>query len=51
MGRSVPRIYAALDNRHAEYQLCMIKVEGKIYNHPILFLLILEIVMDIYILI
>jgi hypothetical protein len=30
------RIYAALDDRQAEYQSNMIEVEGKIINHPML---------------
>ena len=34
VGRSMPRIYAALDNRQADYQSHMIEVEGKFYNHP-----------------
>jgi hypothetical protein len=29
MGRNVPRIYAALDNKQAEYQSHMIGVEGQ----------------------
>jgi hypothetical protein len=33
MGRSVPRIYAALDNTHAEFQSHIIEVEGMINNH------------------
>jgi predicted aspartyl protease len=39
MGRSMPRIYAALDNRQADYQSHMIEVEGKIDNHPIAILI------------
>jgi len=35
MGGSMPRIYAALDNKQAEYQFPMIEVEGKIGNQPI----------------
>jgi hypothetical protein len=35
MGGSMPRIYATLDNKHAEYQSPMIEVEGKIDNQPI----------------
>jgi hypothetical protein len=35
MGGSMPRIYAILDNKQAEYQSPMIEVEGKIDNHPI----------------
>jgi hypothetical protein len=35
MGRSMPRIYAALDNKQVEYQSPMIEVEGKIDNQPI----------------
>jgi hypothetical protein len=33
MGRSVPRIYAALDNKQHEFQSHMIEVEGMINNH------------------
>jgi len=33
MGRSVPRIYAALDNKQVEFQSHVIKVEGMINNH------------------
>ena len=33
MGRSVPRIYAALNNKQAEFQSHMIEVEGMINNH------------------
>jgi hypothetical protein len=32
---TMTRIYAALDNKQAEYQSPMIEVEGKIDNHPI----------------
>jgi hypothetical protein len=35
MGRSMPRIYATLDNKHVEYQSPMIEVEVKINNEPI----------------
>jgi Retroviral aspartyl protease len=35
MGRRMPRIYASLDNKQAEYQSPMIEVEGKIDNQPI----------------
>jgi hypothetical protein len=35
MGRSMPRIYATLDNKKTEYQSLMIEVEGQIDNHPI----------------
>jgi hypothetical protein len=35
VGKSIPRIYAALANRQADYQSHMIEVKGKIYNHPI----------------
>jgi hypothetical protein len=35
MGRNVPRIYAALDNKQAEYQSHMIEVEGMINNQTI----------------
>jgi hypothetical protein len=33
MGRSIPRIYAALDNKQDEFQSHMIEVEGMINNH------------------
>jgi hypothetical protein len=39
MGRSMPRIYAALDNKQEEYQSPMIEVEGKIDNQPITILI------------
>jgi hypothetical protein len=39
MGRSVPRIYAALDNKQVEFQLHMIEVEGKIDDQPIVILI------------
>jgi hypothetical protein len=39
MGRSMPRIYAALDNKQEEYQSPMIEVEGKIDNQPIAILI------------
>jgi hypothetical protein len=40
MGRSMPRIYAALDNRQGEYQYHMsIEVEGNIDNYPIAILI------------
>jgi hypothetical protein len=39
MGRRMPRIYAALDNRQEDYQSHMIEVEGKIDNHPIAILI------------
>ena len=35
MGGSMPRIYAALDNKQAEYQSPKIEMEGKINNEPI----------------
>jgi hypothetical protein len=35
MGGNMPRIYASLDNKQAEYQSPMIEMEGKIDNHPI----------------
>jgi hypothetical protein len=40
MGRNVPRIYAALDNKQVEFQSHMIEVEGMINNQTI------EIVID-----
>jgi len=39
MGRSMPRIYASLDNKQQKYQSHMIEVEGKINNQPISFLI------------
>jgi hypothetical protein len=33
MGSIVPRIYASLDNKQAEYQSHLIEVEGMINNH------------------
>ena len=33
MGKRVPRIYAALDNKKYEFQSHMIEVEGMINNH------------------
>jgi hypothetical protein len=33
MGISVPRIYASLDNKQAEFQSHMIEVEGMINSH------------------
>jgi hypothetical protein len=39
MGRSVPRIYAALDNKQAEFQSHMIEVEGMINNQTIAILI------------
>jgi hypothetical protein len=35
MERNVPRIYAALDNKQAEYESHMIEVEGMINNQTI----------------
>jgi hypothetical protein len=35
MGRSVPRIYASLDNKQAEFQSHMIEVKGKIKKQTI----------------
>jgi hypothetical protein len=35
MGRSMPRIYASLDNKQVEFQSHMIEVEGKINDQPI----------------
>jgi hypothetical protein len=32
MGSRIPRIYAALDNKQAEFQSHMIEVEGMINN-------------------
>jgi hypothetical protein len=39
MGRSVPRIYAALDSKQAEFQSHMIEVEGKFNNQTIVILI------------
>jgi hypothetical protein len=39
MGRIVPRIYAALDNKQDEYQSHMIEVEGMINNQTIAILI------------
>jgi hypothetical protein len=35
VGRSMPSIYATVDNRQEDYQSHMIEVEGNIENHPI----------------
>jgi hypothetical protein len=34
MGKNMPRIYAALDNRQEDYKSHMIEVEGKLDNQP-----------------
>jgi hypothetical protein len=39
MGRRVPRIYAALDNKQDEFQSHMIEVEGMINNHAFIILI------------
>jgi hypothetical protein len=39
MGRNVPRIYTALDNKQVEFQSHMIEVEGKINDQPIAILI------------
>jgi hypothetical protein len=39
MGKNMPRIYVALDNRQEYYQYHMIELEGKIDNHPIVILI------------
>jgi hypothetical protein len=39
IGRNVPRIYAALDNKQAKYQSHMIEVEGMINNQTIAILI------------
>jgi hypothetical protein len=39
MGRNLPRIYAALDNKKEEYQSHMIEVEGMISNQTIAILI------------
>jgi hypothetical protein len=35
LGTRMPRIYVALDNKQAEFQLYMIEVEGMINNRPL----------------
>jgi predicted aspartyl protease len=35
MGKNIPRIYAALDNKQVEFQSHMIEVKGKINNQLI----------------
>jgi hypothetical protein len=39
MGRSVPRIYVALDKKQADYKSHMIEMERKIDNQPIAILI------------
>jgi hypothetical protein len=39
MGRRVPRIYAALDNKQVEFQSHMIEVEGMVNNHALTILI------------
>jgi hypothetical protein len=39
MGSRIPRIYAALDNKQAEFQSHMIEVEGMINNRPLVILI------------
>jgi hypothetical protein len=39
MGSRMPRIYAALDNKQAEFQSHMIEVEGMINNQPFIILI------------
>jgi hypothetical protein len=39
MGSRMPRIYAALDNKQAEFQSHMIEVEGTINNRPLVILI------------
>jgi hypothetical protein len=39
MGSRMPRIYATLDNRQAEFQSHMIEVEGMINNRPLVILI------------
>jgi hypothetical protein len=39
MGRRMPRIYSALENKQEEYQFPMIEIEGKIDNQPIAILI------------
>jgi hypothetical protein len=33
MARSVPQIYAALDNKQADHQASVVEMEGMITNH------------------
>ena len=39
MGKYVPRMYVALDNKQEEYQSHMIEVEGMIHNQTIAILI------------
>jgi hypothetical protein len=39
VGRSIPRIYAALDDRQAEHKSHMIEVAGKIASKPMAILI------------
>jgi hypothetical protein len=39
MGKRVPRIYAALDNKQDEFQSHMIEIEGMINNHALTILI------------
>jgi hypothetical protein len=39
MGRRVPRIYAALDNKQVEFQSHMTEVEGMINSHALTILI------------
>jgi hypothetical protein len=39
MGSIIPRIYVALENKQAEFQLHMIEVEGMINNQPLIILI------------
>jgi hypothetical protein len=39
MGRNVPKIYVALDNKQVEYQSHMVEVEGMINNQTIAILI------------
>jgi hypothetical protein len=39
MGRSIPKIYAALEDPQVEHQSHMIEVEGNIINHPFVILI------------
>jgi hypothetical protein len=33
VARSVPQIYAALDNNQADHQASVVEIEGMIFNH------------------
>ena len=39
MARSVPKIYAALDNNQADHQASAVEIEGMISNHLVFVLI------------